>query len=270
MAELFEEWNKGELESFLIEITAKILAKEDPEGGYVVDKVLDKTGMKGTGRWTVQEAAELSVAAPTLAASLDSRYLSGRKEERVAASKILEGPTEIPPVDKEQLIKDLASALYMAKVCSYAQGMSIIKAASDFHKWDVDLSQCALMWRGGCIIRARLLGNIQAAFVKNPDLPNLMVDSAFAEQLNTKHMAFRRVIALAMAAGIAAPALSTSLTYYDQYRRETLSANLVQAQRDFFGGHTYERIDKPGTFHTAWTDAHKDLGDLAGRTAGEL
>jgi 6-phosphogluconate dehydrogenase len=272
MSELFEEWNKGFLESYLIEITAKILKKKDDMGndGEVVDYILDKTGMKGTGRWTVQEAAEQSVAAPTIAAALDSRYISGRKEERVAAEMILEGPTDKPIVDKSQIIKDLQNALYCSKIVSYAQGLSIIKAASDKHGWNVDLSLCAHMWRGGCIIRARLLKGISEAVKNDPDLKNLMVDPNFATELNSRHMAWRRVVSLGIANGIALPSMSASLMYYDQYRRGSLPANLVQAQRDFFGGHTYERIDKPGTFHTLWDDSHKDIGDLSGRTAGEL
>ena len=272
MAKLFEEWNKSDLESFLIEITYKILAKKDTltGEGEVVDYVLDKTGMKGTGRWTVQEAAEQSVAAPTIAASLDARCISGRKSERVAASKVLEGPSEKPVVDKNQVLADLQAALYCAKVISYAQGMGIIKAASEKHNWNVDLSSCARMWRGGCIIRAQLLGKIQHALALDVDLPNLLVDPTFASEINARQMAWRRIVTLSIASGIACPALSASLQYYDQYRRESLPANLVQAQRDFFGGHTYERTDREGTFHTAWTAAHKDLGDLAGRTAGEL
>ena len=272
MAALFEEWNKGELNSFLIEITYKILAKKDEltGKGHVVDYILDKTGMKGTGRWTIQEAAEHSVAAPTLAASLDARYISGRKEERVHASTILEGPPIMPAVDREQILTDLQAALYCAKVCSYAQGLGIIKAASIHNNWDVDLSSCARMWRGGCIIRAELLAKIQDAFARDVDLANLMVDPTFASELNARQMAWRRVVTLGIASGISCPALSASLTYYDQYRRESLCAKMVQAQRDFFGGHTYERTDRPGTFHTAWTDAHKDIGDLSGRVAGEL
>lgn len=272
IGKLFEEWNNGELESFLIEITYKILAKKDDVTGEgeVVDYVLDKTGMKGTGRWTVQEAAEQSVAAPTIAASLDARYISGRKEERVAASKVLEGPTETPAIDKDQVIADLQAALYSSKVISYAQGMGIIRAASDKNDWNVDLSSCARMWRGGCIIRAQLLSKIQNALALNADLANLLVDPGFAAEINARQMAWRRVVTLSIASGIACPALSTSLQYYDQYRRESLPANLVQAQRDFFGGHTYQRTDKPGTFHTAWTDAHKDIGDLTGRTAGNV
>jgi 6-phosphogluconate dehydrogenase len=272
MGELFEEWNKTELDSYLIEITAKVLKKKDDQGGdgYVVDNILDKTGMKGTGRWTVQEAAEQSVAAPTIAAALDSRYISGRKEERVKASTILEGPKDTPAVDKDQIIKDLKAALYASKIASYAQGLAIIKAASDKMEWGVDQALCARMWRGGCIIRAKLLGHIQDALSKDPGLKNLMVDPNFASELNSRHMAWRRIVGLGIASGIALPAMSSSLGYYDQYRRERLPANLVQGQRDFFGGHTYERIDKEGTFHTLWDDTHKDIGDLSGRTAGEV
>jgi len=272
MSKLFAEWNKTELDSYLIEITSIILAKKDDQGekGEVVDYVLDKTGMKGTGRWTVQEAAEQSVAAPTIAAALDSRYISGRKNERVAAEKILQGPSEDSAlsVDKNQIIKDLQAALYCSKIASYAQGLSIIKAASDKEGWGVDLALCAHMWRGGCIIRARLLKGISEAVAK--DVPNLMVDAGFAADLNSRQMAWRRIVTLGIANGIAVPSTSASLGYYDQYRRARLPANLIQAQRDFFGGHTYERTDKTGVFHTLWDDSHKALDDIGGRTAGEV
>jgi len=272
MADLFSEWNKGELDSFLIEITATILSKKDDltDDGYVVDKILDKTGMKGTGRWTVQEAAEQSVAAPSISAALESRYMSGRKEEREAASKVLQGPTDLPPVDKDQLVADLKKALYAAKVASYAQGLGIIKAASKKNDWNVDLSLCSRMWRGGCIIRAQLLNKISAALDRDPNLTNLLVDPNFAQEINDRHMAWRRVVSVGVASGIATPALSASLGYYDQYRRARLPANLIQGQRDFFGGHTYERTDRKGTFHCLWDDTHKDIGDVTGRTAGEL
>jgi 6-phosphogluconate dehydrogenase len=272
MSKLFTEWNKTELESYLIEITSKILARKDDltDEGYVVDKVLDKSGMKGTGRWTIQEAAEQSVAAPLLSAALDARYISARKEERVAAAKKLTGPSEMPSVDKDQLISDLKAALYCAKVTSYAQGLGIIKAASDKYEWNVDLSLCASMWRGGCIIRAQLLSKIKDALADDPNLANLLVDPTFASELNDRHMAWRRVVSLAVASGIAAPALSAALSYYDQYRRDRLPANLIQSQRDFFGGHTYERIDREGTFHCLWDETHKDIGDVSARRAGEL
>lgn len=271
MAKQFDDWNKGELESYLIEITAKILAKKDDVtgSGHVVDYVLDKTGMKGTGKWTVKEAAECGIAAPTIAASLDARFLSGRKDERVQAAKILTGPKNIPNVSKKQFVQDIEAALYCAKICSYAQGIGIIKAASDNHKWDIDLSQCAKMWKGGCIIRAKLLDQIQAAFANDVNLPNLMVDPGFARELNNRQMAWRRIVTLCIASGIACPSLSSSLSYFDSYRRANLPANLTQAQRDFFGGHTYERIDREGPHHTAWTDSHKAIGDISERTAGE-
>jgi 6-phosphogluconate dehydrogenase len=271
MSRQFARWNDGMLSSYLIEITAKILQKEDDVTGkgYVVDYILDRTGMKGTGRWTVQEAAEQSVAAPTITASLDSRYISGRKDERLAASKILKGPEEMPNVSKLQILEDLENALYCAKVCSYAQGISLIKAASDANGWDVDLSQCVKMWKGGCIIRAKLLDKIQNAFQNDPALQNLMVDPGFANELNQAQLSWRRIVTLCVASGIACPALSASLNYFDSYRRERLPANLTQAQRDFFGGHTYERIDKEGPFHCVWTKAHKAIGNLNERRAGE-
>ena len=269
IGDLFASWNKTELESYLIEITEKVFRKKDDEtGGYVVDYVLDKTGMKGTGRWTIQEAAERAVACPTMAAALDSRMISGRKEEREAASKVLAAPAVSSP-DKQQVLDDLRAALYASKVCSYAQGLSLIRAASDEFEWNIDLSECARLWMGGCIIRAKLLDRIQMAFAENPSLPNLLVDVGFAAELNERSMAWRRVVALCITNGIACPSLCSSLTYFDTYRRARLPANLTQAQRDFFGGHTYERIDKPGHFHTAWTDAHKDIGDVSARIAGE-
>lgn len=274
MAALFEKWNSTELDSYLVEITAKILAKEDDltGEGYVVDYVLDKTGMKGTGRWVVQEAAERNTAAPTVAGALDARYISGRKEERVVASKLLMGPTsdQMPNVDANQVIEDLAAAMYCSKICSYAQGMGIIKNMSNDFEWGVDLAKCASVWRGGCIIRAGLLGKIQKAYENNADLANLMVDPTFAAELNERQAAWRRIVTLCVASGIGCPSLSGSLQYYDAYRRERLPANLVQAQRDFFGGHTYQRTDREGVFHTSWTEAHKDIGDISGRTAGEL
>jgi len=271
MAQVFRDWNKTELDSYLIEITAIILAKEDKltGKGEVVDYILDKTGMKGTGRWTVQEAAEQSVAAPTIAASYDARCISARKDERVRASKVLFGPSSKPFVTANQLVSDLKSALYACKVCSYAQGLGIIKAASDAKGWNVDLTLCAKLWKGGCIIRAGLLNKIQAAFQKNAVLPNLMVDPGFAAELNARTDAWRRVVSLAVESGISCPCMCASLNYYDSYRRDQLPANLTQAQRDFFGGHTYARTDAPGVHHTAWTDAHKDIGDISQRAAGE-
>jgi len=274
LSRTFGEWNQGELQSYLVEITSVILAKKDDHpdggGGYVVDKILDQTGMKGTGRWTCQEAAERSVAASTITAALDARYISGRKSEREFASTKLEGPSEIPAVDKKQLLEDCQAALYAAKICSYAQGMELIKAASEEFKWGVDLGECARIWKGGCIIRAAFLDAIKSAFQKDPNLANLLVDPDFAASMNARHLSFRRVVTLAVASGIPCPALSASLNYFDMYRRKRLPANLTQAQRDFFGGHTYRRVDMEGDFHTEWTDAHHSLGDLSGRTAGNV
>jgi 6-phosphogluconate dehydrogenase len=270
MANLFDEWNKGELSSYLIEITAKILRKRDDKTGegYVVDYVLDKTGMKGTGKWTVQEGAEKSVAVSTMASALDARMLSARKEERVAASAFYVSPT-ISTFTKEQVLEDLRVALYASKLCSYAQGLSLIKAASDEYSWGVSLAECARLWTGGCIIRAKLLDDIQQAFTKNSGLSNLLMDPDIVATINTHAPAWRRTISLCVLNGIPAPALSNSLSYFDMYRRARLPANLTQAQRDFFGGHTYERTDSAGHFHTAWTEAHKDIGDIDSRTKGE-
>jgi len=272
IAAKFASWNEGVLSSYLIEITAKIFAKQDDVTGegQVVDYILDKTGMKGTGRWTVQEAAEQSVAAPTIAASLDVRYLSGRKEERVKASKILSGPQDIPNISKDQIVEDLQAALYASKVVCYAQGLALIKAASEANNWNVNLADCVQLWRGGCIIRAALLEKIHKAFQTDSDLPNLMIDPNFAEELNRKQFAWRRIATLTVACGLGASALTSSLNYFDTYRRESLPANLTQAQRDFFGGHTYERIDAEGAFHCAWTETHKSIGDVSERTKGEL
>lgn len=273
LASVFEDWNKGELESFLIEITAKIFAKKDDLGNgedYILDKILDQTGMKGTGRWTVQEAAERSIAAPTITASLDARYLSARKQERVIASKILNGPSEIPGVDKQQLIDDVRQALYASKICSYAQGLNLIREAGVQMGWNIDLGECARIWKGGCIIRAAFLDRIKHAYAKDPTLISLLVDPDFAQELNARQYSWRRVVSLAVASGIPSPSISGSLSYFDTFRRERLPANLTQAQRDFFGGHTYERTDRDGRFHCEWTEAHHSIGNVAERVLGNL
>ncbi|PKA58845.1 6-phosphogluconate dehydrogenase, decarboxylating 3 [Apostasia shenzhenica] len=254
LQEVFSEWNKGELLSFLIEITADIFGIKD---GYLVDKVLDKTGMKGTGKWTVQQAADLSVAAPTIEASLDLRFLSGLKEERVEAAKVFSsgGFHDIlsnQPVDKARLIDDVRQALYASKICSYAQGMNLLRAKSIEKGWDLQLGELARIWKGGCIIRAIFLDRIKKAYDRNANLANLLVDPEFAKEIIDRQAAWRRVICLAVNAGITTPGMSASLAYFDTYRRERLPANLVQAQRDYFGAHTYERIDVAGSFHTEW------------------
>ncbi|VAH85774.1 unnamed protein product [Triticum turgidum subsp. durum] len=254
LQQVFAEWNKGELLSFLVEITADIFSIKDDQGeGYLVDKVLDKTGMKGTGKWTVQQAAELSVAAPTIEASLDSRFLSGLKDERVAASKIFQGDySSGETVDKAQLIEDVRKALYASKICSYAQGMNIIKAKSVEKGWGLNLGELARIWKGGCIIRASFLDRIKKAYDRNGELANLLIDPEFAQEIMDRQAAWRRVVCLAINNGVSTPGMSASLAYFDSYRRERLPANLVQAQRDYFGAHTYERVDMPGSFHTEW------------------
>ncbi|KAJ4973938.1 hypothetical protein NE237_007112 [Protea cynaroides] len=261
LADIFAEWNRGELESFLIEITADIFRVKDEHGeGELVDKILDKTGMKGTGKWTVQQAAELSVAAPTIAASLDCRYLSGLKEEREAAAQVLENAGMIDDVgkvrsgiDKKRLIDDVRQALYASKICSYAQGMNLLRAKSVEKGWNLNFGELARIWKGGCIIRAVFLDRIKKAYQRNPDLASLVVDPEFAKEMVQRQEAWRRVVGLAIQAGISTPGMCASLAYFDTYRRARLPANLVQAQRDLFGAHTYERIDRPGAFHTEWT-----------------
>merc|ERR1712086_525244 len=271
LSSTFKEWNTGDLDSFLIEITGTIFeTKDNLADGDIVDKILDKTGMKGTGRWTIQEAAERSCVGGVIAAALDARYVSGRKVEREAASKILSGPTEIPTVDKAQLIEDVKQALFAAKIVSYAQGFNMIQAASDFYEWNIDIGECARIFKGGCIIRSRFLDDITKAFKRDSKLGSLIVDPFFAEALITRQASWRRVVSLCVASGIPCPAFASALNYYDSYRRASLPANLCQAMRDFFGGHTYERIDREGKFHTEWTDAHKSIGDANERSKGEI
>jgi len=255
LQKVFTDWNKTELESYLIQITSVIFGKQDDDGkSEVVDKILDKTGSKGTGKWTVQEGAERSVPIPTVAAALDARYMSSLLDERVIASKILAGPsmTELK-IDKSELVDDVKKALYAAKICSYAQGMNLIRSAGKSYNWHLNLGNIAKIWKGGCIIRAIFLDRIKAAYDRKADLSSLLVDSEFAQELNSRQVSLRKIVALAITAGIAVPALSSSLAYFDSYRRARLPANLTQAQRDFFGAHTYERTDKSGVFHTEWS-----------------
>ncbi|MEO5910787.1 MAG: decarboxylating NADP(+)-dependent phosphogluconate dehydrogenase [Pelobium sp.] len=255
MHEVFKEWNEGELDSYLIEITRDILSFKDEDGLPMVDKILDTAGQKGTGKWTGTVALELGIPLTLITESVFSRCLSALKEERVAASKVLSGPTPSFDGDKKAFINDLRDALYGAKVISYAQGYQMMKAAAAAYKWELNYGSVALMWRGGCIIRSRFLGNIKEAFDKNPDLANLLLDPFFADKMKTSQAGWRRVISTAVMNGIPVPCLSAGLTYYDGYRTERLPANLLQAQRDYFGAHTYERLDKPRGefFHTNWT-----------------
>lgn len=262
IADTFLDWNEDILDSYLIEITAKILTVTDPETKKpLVDLIVDKAGQKGTGRWTSQVALELGVPVPTIDSALTARMLSSMKEERVAASKVLAGPVPITDTEeKDDFLECLASALYASKVCSYAQGMALIRAGSIHYEWKINLAETARIWKGGCIIRAQLLEEIRKAYAENPELPNLLVDSNFASYIVGVQQDWRNVINFAQNNGIAVPALSSSLAYFDMYRSEHLPQNLTQAQRDFFGAHTYERLDKPevGFVHTDWASMVKE------------
>lgn len=255
MHEVFKEWNEGELDSYLIEITRDILAFKDEDGQPLVDKILDTAGQKGTGKWTGTVALELGVPLTLIAESVFARCLSALKEERVAASKVLSGPTPAFEGDRQAFLNDLRDALYAAKVISYAQGYQMMASAAKEYGWSLNYGSIALMWREGCIIRSAFLGEIKKAFDKNPDLQNLILDDFFREKIQAAQAGWRRVVAVAVTNGIPAPCLSAGLIYYDGYRCERLPANLLQAQRDYFGAHTYERLDKPRGefFHTNWT-----------------
>jgi len=256
ISEVFESWNAGLLNSFLIEITAKILTVIDPETRRpLVELIQDKAGQKGTGKWTVEIAADLAVPIPTIDAALTARMLSALKDERVAASKLLPAPATAQYAgDAKEFVDALGSALYASKICSYAQGMALIGAASRSYEWDIDLAETARIWKGGCIIRAQLLERISKAYRKNRDLPNLLVDPEFSSAIAQAQEQWRQVVVTATQLGIPVPALSASLAYYDSYRTARLPQNLTQAQRDYFGAHTYERVDKPeaGFIHTEW------------------
>jgi len=255
--EVFAEWNTtDELNSFLIEITADIFKKIDPETGLpLVDLIVDAAGQKGTGRWTVMSALELGVSIPTIIAAVNSRIISSYKEERVAASEQLPGPTLEYEGDVLSLINKIRDALYCSKICSYAQGMALLSAASKEFGYNLDLGEMARIWKGGCIIRAGFLNKIKAAFNENPNLPNLLLAPEFKQTILDRQEAWREVLVIANQFGIPVPAFSASLDYFDSYRRATLPLNLTQAQRDYFGAHTYERTDKPRGefFHTEWT-----------------
>ncbi|MFO7154106.1 MAG: NADP-dependent phosphogluconate dehydrogenase [Caldicoprobacter oshimai] len=253
MQSIFQKWNEGELNSYLIEITADILGRIDEETGLpMVDVILDRAGQKGTGKWTSQDALDLGVAIPTITEAVFARCISAIKEERVAASKVLKGPQAKFDGDREQLIEDIGRALYASKICSYAQGFALLKQASETYNWNLKLGDIALLWRGGCIIRAQFLERIKEAYTRNPSLANLLLDPYFKEVVEKAQDSWRRVVSLAVQYGIPVPCFSSALFYYDSYRREKLPANLIQAQRDYFGAHTYERVDREGTFHTDW------------------
>lgn len=253
---VFAEWNKGELDSYLIEITADIFKKYDEETGKpMVDVILDKAGQKGTGKWTSQSALDLGVPLPIITESVFARFISALKDERVAASKVLSGP-EVKPFggDKDAFIESIRKALYMSKICSYAQGFAQMKAASEEYGWDLSYGEIAMIFRGGCIIRAQFLQKIKDAYDRDANLNNLLLDPYFKEIVESYQGALREVIVAATVNGIPVPSFSAALSYFDSYRTETLPANLIQAQRDYFGAHTYQRVDKEGTFHTEWME----------------
>jgi 6-phosphogluconate dehydrogenase len=263
LAETFAEWNKGELDSYLIEITSQIFRKIDPEtGNPLVDMILDKAGQKGTGIWTLQSAIKQSVVISTINAAVEARVISSRKEERVAASKILPQPkTRKFKGDRTRLVNAVRDALYASKIVSYAQGMELLHAASSEYKWNLNLSDIATIWRGGCIIRAKFLNRIVEAYQRDPALHNLLLDRYFTKIIRKMQRNWRVAVSAAIKHGVAVPAFSASLAYFDSYRQARLPANLLQAQRDFFGAHTYERIDKPGTFHTEWIESDQTPGE---------
>jgi 6-phosphogluconate dehydrogenase len=256
MEPVFADWNKGELDSYLIEITRDIMGKKDDETGKaMLDVILDTAGQKGTGKWTSEAALDLGIPAQTVAEATFARCMSAIKEERVIAAKNLGGPRSSFSGDKKEFIEKIRRALYASKICSYAQGFQLMRAAAAEYNWELKYGNIALMWRGGCIIRAQFLGRIKEAFDKNPDLPNLLLDNYFKNIIEQNQSAWREVISTAILNGLPVPAFSSALAYYDGYRSAVLPANLLQAQRDYFGAHTYERTDKPRGqfFHTNWT-----------------
>jgi 6-phosphogluconate dehydrogenase len=264
MHKVFADWNKGELDSYLIEITRDILAYKE-NGEALVEKILDTAGQKGTGKWTAVSALDYGVPLTLIGEAVFSRILSSQKDERVNASKILKGPKVEFSGDKKQFVEDIKQALYASKIISYAQGYALMREAARENGWDLNNGGIAQMWRGGCIIRSIFLGKITEAFKTNPALVNLMLDPFFNEKLQAAQKGWRNVVATAALNGIPTPAFSTALGYYDGYRTERLPANLLQAQRDYFGAHTYERTDKPRGefFHTNWTGRG---GDTASST----
>ncbi len=256
MQKVFAEWNKGELDSYLIEITADIMGKEDEETGRpMLELILDRAGQKGTGRWTSLEALNLGVPAPTVVEAVLARAMSAIKDERMVAARILRGPQTSFEGDRDAFVGMIRKALFASKICSYAQGFQLMRAAAQEYGWDLNYGEIALMWRGGCIIRAQFLDKIKDAFDKDAGLQNLLLDDYFRSVIEENQQAWRKVVARAVEMGIPVPAFSSALAYYDGYRSGQLPANLLQAQRDYFGAHTYERVDKPRGeyFHTNWT-----------------
>jgi 6-phosphogluconate dehydrogenase len=261
MQPVFAEWNKGELDSYLIEITSHILAFKDTDGQPLVDKILDVAGQKGTGKWTGISSLDLGIPITLISEAVYARCISALKDERVAAAKKLKGPRRKISTDRAKFVEDIRRALYASKIVSYAQGYMLMRAAAAEYKWNLNYGGIALMWRGGCIIRSRFLGKIKDAFDANPKLNNLLLDKFFRAAIKECQRSWRNVVAISAKKGIPTPAFSTALSFYDSYRSERLPANLLQAQRDYFGAHTYERIDKPRGefFHTNWTGHGGDV-----------
>jgi 6-phosphogluconate dehydrogenase len=255
MSQVFAEWNKGELDSYLIEITANILKFKDADGTPIVDKIVDAAGQKGTGKWTVINSAELGIPITLIAEAVYARCVSALKNERIAAAKKLKGPQKKISGDRAKFIENIRLALYGSKIISYAQGYMLMRAAAKEYGWNLNYGGIALMWRGGCIIRSRFLGNIKVAYDNDPKLSNLLLDKFFRGEIKKCQRGWRNTVAMAAKKGIPTPAFSTALNFYDSFRCENLPANLLQAQRDYFGAHTYERLDKPRGefFHTNWT-----------------
>jgi 6-phosphogluconate dehydrogenase len=252
---VFAEWNKGELDSYLIDITSQIFTKKDEDGAPLIDKILDTAGQKGTGKWTGISALDLGTPVTLIGEAVFARCLSALKDERVGASKVLAGPKKAVDKARNDFIEDVRRALYCSKMISYGQGYMLLREAAKDQGWNLNFGGIALMWRGGCIIRSRFLGKIKEAYEKNPKLTNLLLDDFFSKVLNDYQDSWRRGIIHAIECGVPTPAFSTALSFYDGYRTARLPANLLQAQRDFFGAHTYERVDKPRGqfFHTTWT-----------------
>lgn len=254
IADIFKEWNEGELDSFLIEITADALTKIDTETGkHVVDVILDRAGNKGTGKWTSQNALDLGTPLPTVTEAVFARYISAMKDERVEASKVITQPEKKNlGIDRKKVIEELRQALYFSKIMSYAQGFSQMRMASEEYDWNLQYGEIAKIWRAGCIIRARFLQDITNAYDKNADLANLLLDDYFRDISEKYQQSVRDIVGLSVQAGVPVPAFSSAISYYDSYRSERLPANIIQAQRDYFGAHTYERVDKEGIFHFDW------------------
>jgi len=253
MSAVFGRWNSGDLDSYLVQITADILSKKDPETGQpMVEMILDRAGQKGTGKWAVQSALDVGIAAPAIAEAVFARCISAAKAERVEASRIIRGPAAKSVADRHTFLDAIRDALYASKICAYAQGFSLLAAAAREYGWNIDYGAVAMIWRGGCIIRAKFLGRIKEAFERNPNLANLLLDPYFRSIVEESQGRWRTVVATAAENGIPIPAFSSALSYFDSYRTDRLPANLIQAQRDYFGAHTYERVDRPGFHHSEW------------------